>query len=329
VKDSRRRAERLTRWYSATWRQRYGEEFVELLVDDMRERPHSWSRDTNVALSAARSRLSSMGISGAPIALEQQASLSTAWLALCAVVFGVFAIALWSQLDIGWQWARPTSPATDVAVWVITLSLFGLVASGAFAIVPITCTAFWNSLRGRNRTSVFRLTLLIATVGCLAWGTLRFSHGWPGTGGHSWTGRDAMPSQFGPVAWSISLSITAYWVHPAALFGFPTAEMAWMILSPLALLTSIAVITSELRSCRIGPRMSRWESAVARATLVPMATTLLGVAVWLVDGTNTPRNLYHRGVIDLLDVVIMVAAILISSRAVRRWSGTTTDSESS
>jgi len=39
------------RWYPKTWQARYGEEFTQLLVDDIRERPRSWQRTLDVARS--------------------------------------------------------------------------------------------------------------------------------------------------------------------------------------------------------------------------------------------------------------------------------------
>jgi hypothetical protein len=46
-----RRARRLLRWYPKAWRQRYGEEFTQLLIDDIGERPRSWRRTLDVARS--------------------------------------------------------------------------------------------------------------------------------------------------------------------------------------------------------------------------------------------------------------------------------------
>jgi hypothetical protein len=45
------RARRLLRWYPKPWRERYGEEFAQLLIDDIRERPRSWHRTRDVMRS--------------------------------------------------------------------------------------------------------------------------------------------------------------------------------------------------------------------------------------------------------------------------------------
>ena len=47
--EADRRARRLVRWYPKEWRARYGEEFTQLLIDDIDERPRSWRRTFDVA----------------------------------------------------------------------------------------------------------------------------------------------------------------------------------------------------------------------------------------------------------------------------------------
>jgi hypothetical protein len=43
-----RRAKRLVRCYPRAWRARYGEEFTQLLLDDISERPRSLARTADV-----------------------------------------------------------------------------------------------------------------------------------------------------------------------------------------------------------------------------------------------------------------------------------------
>lgn len=51
------RARRLVRWYPKEWRRRYGEEFTELLVYDIGERPRSWHRTLDVARSGLAAQM--------------------------------------------------------------------------------------------------------------------------------------------------------------------------------------------------------------------------------------------------------------------------------
>lgn len=52
-----RRARRLLHWYPSRWRARYGDEFTQLLIDDITARPRSWRRTLDVARSGLAARL--------------------------------------------------------------------------------------------------------------------------------------------------------------------------------------------------------------------------------------------------------------------------------
>lgn len=60
-----RRARRLLRFYPRVWRARYGEEFTQLLIDDISERPHSVTRTADVVRTGLLARLASTGLAGA------------------------------------------------------------------------------------------------------------------------------------------------------------------------------------------------------------------------------------------------------------------------
>jgi hypothetical protein len=60
--NARTRAERLIRWYPKAWRSRYGEEFAELLIDDITERPRSTARTLDVARGGILARLAAAGL---------------------------------------------------------------------------------------------------------------------------------------------------------------------------------------------------------------------------------------------------------------------------
>jgi hypothetical protein len=53
-------AARLLRWYPKGWRSRYGEEFTELLISDISERPGSWARTADVARGGIVARLAGL-----------------------------------------------------------------------------------------------------------------------------------------------------------------------------------------------------------------------------------------------------------------------------
>ena len=96
--DFERRAARLLRWYPKGWRDRYEEEFVELLISDMAERPRSLSRTLDVARGGIVARLADAGLCGFPAA-------EIAWMAASPLALGG---AIWAVAAARWasRWAR-------------------------------------------------------------------------------------------------------------------------------------------------------------------------------------------------------------------------------
>ena len=67
-----RRVLRLLRCYPPEWRARYGDEFSELLLAELADRPWSWRLTVDVARSAAAARLASAGLGGRALEPSQQ-----------------------------------------------------------------------------------------------------------------------------------------------------------------------------------------------------------------------------------------------------------------
>ena len=49
-----------------------------------------------------------------------------------------------------------------------------------------------------------------------------------------------------------------------------------------------------------------------------MAAFFTGAGMWVFDGGPGPRNLFHIGAIDLIDLVGIALALVVSALAVRR-----------
>jgi hypothetical protein len=100
------RAARLMRWYPRSWRDRYGEEFAELLVADISERPRSRARTADVIRGGIVARLASAGLCGFAADAAGQVRASLVSLACSLSIFLGLGAAIWSQLTIGWQWSE-------------------------------------------------------------------------------------------------------------------------------------------------------------------------------------------------------------------------------
>jgi len=302
-----KRARWLVLWYPRAWRERYGDEFSELLLADMAERPRSWSRAFDVARSGAAARV---GLGGAV-----HAGARLAVFVCSGSAFVLFGTAIWAQLAIGWQWSRPATPATSAAIIAMSCLLAGFVALAALGAAPVlwTIATRFATRRGRALARPFAVFLVGAVVAVL--GARHFAAGWPGTGGHPWAHQHLLPGRLAALAWAETLSVTSYWAHPGALLGFPPDELLWMAASPVALVAAVAGGARTLGRLELSPRVLRFELVLARLACWAMVVFVAAACCWIAAGGTGPRNLFHVGAIDVVAVVAMVATLLVARQA--------------
>jgi hypothetical protein len=309
-----RRARRLLRWYPASWRARYGEEFAELLLAELSEQPRAWRRTVNVAHCGITARLAAAGLAGPPAGAR--ASLGT--LTCSLAVFLTFGTAMWAQLAVGWQWAPPATKATTAAMLVMSGSLLFLAVLALLAAVP----AGWAAILAgfRRRALGLRAPALLIGAGALVLvaGGRHFGNGWPGTGGHWWPHQGIAPGGIAAFGWASTLSVTSYWAHPAALASFPPAELAWMVLSPVALLSLATGAVRLVRRLELSPRVLAFETRIGRTAAAGMTAFLAGALCWVVQAGPGPHGLFRTGGIDAAGLAVMAAALATGWLAISR-----------
>ena len=313
-----RRATALVRWYPQDWRARYGDEFVEVLLSDLAERPRSWRRAVNVARSGLLARLSSAGLGGRMLEPFDQIRASLVALGCAAAVFLVFGTALWSQLTIGWQWSDPDATATKAAMVVMTGAMVLLSSLVVLAALPVACNVVTRCARRQAHGLAWPSALFLAGGALLVAGSRHFGNGWPGTGGHPWAHQGLVPGGVAAFAWASTLSISSYWAHPGALASFPATEIAWMAVSPIAMTCMVVGAAKVVRRLRLSPRVLRYEARLSGAATLGMLAFVGGCASWVVDGGPGPRNLFHSGAIDVAGLAMMTLALTIAGRAAGR-----------
>jgi hypothetical protein len=309
-----RRVRRLVRWYPKAWRLRYGDEFAELLIADIAERPHCWRRTVDVARNGIAVRLGHGGLVHG-LDPSERADARLASVVPATAGFLLVGLAMWSQLAIGWQWSRPAAPATTFAIVAMSclVGVFGVLA--VLAALPVLWALAARVGTGNARNLVAPLALLVLGSAVTVFGAWHFALGWPGTGGHPWAHQHLLPGRFAALTWAGTLSITSYWAHPAALLGFPAIEVAWMAVSPIAFVCAIAGGARLVRRLELSPRVLRLELALARIACAAMVVFLAAACCWIVAGGSGPRNLFHIGAIDLVGVAVMGATLLFARRA--------------
>jgi hypothetical protein len=323
-----RQARLLLRWYPLSWRSRYGDEFTELLIAEFAEQPRSWRRSADVARGGLFARLTSAGLTSASLASAGRAGdpldpaagrrASLATLACSVAVFLTAGAAMWAQLTVGWEWAPPAARGAAIAMAVMSAAMLLFALLTVLAAAPAVAAAVLASVRGQAPN--LRRPLLLMTGGALALilGGRHFGNAWPGTGGHWWPHQGLVPGGIAAFSWACTLSVTSYWAHPAALASFPAAELAWMAVSPAAMLGLIAGTAQLVRRVKLSPRLLRHESRVGSAAIAGMAVFLGGALCWVTDGGPGPRGLFQAGAIDAAGLAVMAAALATGWQAARR-----------
>jgi hypothetical protein len=312
------RAGRLLRWYPAGWRVRYGAEFTELLVADLAERPRCWRRTADLAVSGTLARLSQAGLGGQRLADPAgQARASLAALGCALAVFLTAGTAVWSQLLVGWQWSPPGTRAAAVATVVMTGTLLFLLALVVLAAVPVgwrlARRGFGAAGPGRTHLLLIAVSLLVLIIG-----GRHMANGWPGTGGHPWPQRGLVPGGVAAFGWAMTLSVTSYWAHPAALLAFPAAELAWMVISPAALAGLITGLAGLVRRLDLPPRLLRYQAWLGALAAAGMVVFLAAAASWVLAGPHGPGTLFRPGAIDVAELAAMALALVVGGQALRR-----------
>ena len=311
------RAARLLRWYPKAWRSRYGEEFTELLISDIGERPRSRSRTADVIRGGMVARLADAGLCGCAPEAAAQVRASLASLACCAAVFLGFGGAIWSQLTIGWQWSEPDTVGT-IATLVMSGAMLVFAVLALLAALPVGWSVVSSVARGRRRRLVGPSVLFLAGLAVVVVGGRHFGNGWPGTGGHPWARQGLVPGGVAAFSWASTLSVSSFWAHPAALAAFPAAELAWMALSPLAVACVVVGAATAVRQTELSPSVLGFETRLGIAACVTMAVFLGGCCAWIADRAPGPGNLFHPGAIDVAGVAVMAVALAVGRQAARQ-----------
>ncbi|HXT90646.1 MAG TPA: hypothetical protein VN714_15445 [Trebonia sp.] len=317
MKTPQERAARLLRWYPNAWRNRYGDEFAELLIADIEERPQSAERALDVVRAGLLARFAMAGLAewhGAwqpDPARRVQVSLGTLCGALTACL--ALAAAMWSQLAIAWEWTLPAT-ATQPTMRA-TLVMSGAVLAFLLLVVLAVAPVGYAIVRNRNSRMVAPLLVLAAAVSLLAFGGHHFLYQWPGSGGHGAGGTlfPVIPAGLQAFAWSLTYWFSVHWFWLAT--GLGGWEIAWIVASPLALAAAAAAAATLVRRAELSPGLLAYETRLAAAACAVMGVFLGGCGFWVYVGR--PPGLAHAGQIDIVAAILLALALAAAYQAQR------------
>jgi hypothetical protein len=317
-----RRAERLLRCYPRAWRERYGEEFTALLLDEFAERPRSPRRTADVVTSGLLARAEHAGLTGEGLTPERRLRAGLAVMGCALAAFLVLGLSVWSQLLVSWQWSAPESSGTTAAMWLMSGALLAATALIVLAALPIVRELGRALMTGRARPLLVPLLVTAWGAAVLWLGSQHFGAAWPGTGGHAWSARGIVPAAIAKPLWALSAWISTFWVHPSTtLQDEPAKTVAWMALSPFALLALLGGLATVIRRLELPAAALRLPAIVALALTAAMVVFLAGAASWVLGAGPGPANLFQVGTIDDVEVALMAIALMLAARSSRRALG--------
>ncbi len=314
MRTAEERASRLLRWYPGAWRARYGAEFAELLAAELSERPRAAKLTANVALSGLRVRLAQAGLTGYPLDQPAATRSGLATLARCALVFVIGGAAMWSQVAIGVQWARPRHESVTQSLDLMSVSLL------VFAVVALLAVGRTALVAIRRRPGLALLrpgAIVLAGAAVLFFGARHFQNGWPGTGGHQLVHQGLVPAGVAAFCWAATMWVSSYLAHPAALAAFPAGQLAWMAISAIAAGAVIGATGRFLRRLNWSPGDLRYATWLGRAGSGAMLIYLGGAVLWLISPGGGMMPAFHVGSIDLAAMALLAVALLVNGQALR------------
>jgi hypothetical protein len=263
--------------------------------------------------SGLLARLTSIGLTGQVFAPAEQARASLATLGCAVAAFLVFGLAMLGQLAIGWQWATPRSGATTAGTLIMSTGAGLFVLLILAGTLPLGWHAVISLIRRRGRPG-WAAAIAVAAATALAAGAHHFQNAWPGTGGTA-LHRDLLPAGPAAFGWASTLSVSDYWAHPAALRGFPRPELAWMALSPVALICLIAAVARLLRRQQASPRLLAYQGRLAAGAALAMCAFFGGAACWVFGAGSGASGLFHAGALDVIGLAVMAVTLAAAIRA--------------
>ena len=303
-----RQAARLLRWYPASWRARYGEEFAELLLADLAEQPRNWRRSADVAAHGLLARVALTGLT----AQAQPPAVQMATLGCALAAFGTLGVAMLAQLATGWQWVSPGSPSVTDATVLMTAAAACIAIIGLAAVVSLLGRILLAA-RQRDGRVIRPAGLAVACATALVAGARHFQNFWPGTGG---TGADhsLVPGGVAAFCWSSTLSVSSFWVHPELLIRFPVAELAWMAASPVIWIMLMITAATAVRRLALAIGVVRYLSRLARAACLAAAAFLAGATIWVVGHGGGDAGPFRPGLVDGAELLLMAIALAVAVR---------------
>lgn len=314
-----RRAYGLLHWYPLAWRERYGVEFVDLMEQELAEKPRNIKRTSNIVYKGIVARLRELGLVSSPLNSSDQSRSATSTVCVVVVVYIALALSFWAvaMLDWNYDWRNPAS--TSVTIWTGAVTvLAGIVAVLVLAnLFALLWSATRRVIKGQSAAIRGPLALVLAMITFLVFamrGSIRFA---VTRGGSVWYHPGQAIKQIAGMVQETASNVLWIWMnlHQSLTVG---TNVAYALI-PIALLALAFSVATLLRRTEFSASMTRfiqYELFVVASTMILFVVAYFGL---IASGNEVLRSPFGQqlsyppleiefGVMTLMAVIGMQAA---------------------
>lgn len=278
------RARRLLKLYPSTWRERYGDEFLDFMEQSIASDPHNTRRTSNIIYKSAKVRLSDLGISGHDLDEARGPKISLGTTTFLASIFAVFALFYWSTAMISWNSNPRVETSFGVSLWMGAITVSAILLSLSLLTIGITliARAWRKAVRERDRRLFILLFLVLASVATIVNSSYQYTHWTWSRGGIQWMGAGTVLKQFaGNTQWIAQSTI---WGPSWTGWHFFSNDGPIRYGTPLAVIVLVVSVAKIARRLDFSPNANRAARVAMDLLAFAMIAFLLSFAGWSLAG---------------------------------------------
>jgi hypothetical protein len=149
--DDTSRAFRLLRWYPASWRDRYGEEFVDHMEQELAERPVHAGRTMNIAYKGLVARIGDVGLAHTTTNAKSRTRVAVGTGFVLTVPAAILMLNFWSRAMGLWNSFHEATVPVSVATGILTVATGLLVVVLALMVLVVAVCVLRQIILGRAR----------------------------------------------------------------------------------------------------------------------------------------------------------------------------------
>ena len=310
------------RWYPRTWRERYGDEFVDHLEQEIDDRPHDINRTLNVIYKGLGTRLGELGVFDTNLDPTRHARAAVASTFAASGVFLAVALNYWSSAMINWNGGP--HPSSILATWctgAITV-LVAAMALGVLALfLSLLAVAARRLVRRQAKGATVPLALVLASSVYLIYAARESLHYVVARGGIAWGHPGWAIKQLAGVCQAVTSSVYLAWMSPNRAFD-PGSNFV-NALMPIFLVALCLGVATLIRRMELSGPLERVGRAASRTLGAMMAAFMLVfLLLTLSGGTGDVMNFAQPLrpwilIVELIVMSLMALAGLSSARQLR------------